>query len=69
MGHVFTVTANQRPEEILESTTDVEQWRLEVERVAPQLKVTVRMDNRDWRNHLEQMHSYRLQLSKHSDYD
>ena len=27
--------------------------------MAPQLKVTVRVDNRDWRTHLEQMHSYR----------
>ena len=36
--------------------------RLEVEKVAPQLKVTVRVDNRDWRNHLEQMHTYRLDM-------
>ena len=31
----------------------------QVERVAPQLKVTVRVDSRDWRSHLEQMHTYR----------
>lgn len=37
---------SQRPEEILESTTDAEEWRMEVEKVAPQLKVTVRVDNR-----------------------
>jgi estrogen-related receptor beta like 1 len=49
----------QRPEEILQSTTDAEEWNLEVERVAPQLKVTVRVDARDWRTHLEQMHNYR----------
>ena len=54
-----TMAASQRPEEILESNTDAEEWRLEVERVAPQLKVTVRVDNRDWRTHLDQMHSYR----------
>jgi estrogen-related receptor beta like 1 len=29
----------QRPDEILQSTTDAEAWNLEVERVAPQLKV------------------------------
>ena len=29
----------QRPEEILQSNTDAEAWNLEVERVAPQLKV------------------------------
>jgi hypothetical protein len=43
------------PEEILQSTTDAEEWHLEVERVAPQLKVTVRVDARDWRTHLEQV--------------
>ena len=84
-------TLPQRPEEILQSTTDSEAWNLEVERVAPQLKViykrmyaceiiyfcssfpiplnlnnisfqpqvTVKVDARDWRSHLEQMHTYR----------
>ena len=32
-------TLPQRPEEILQSNTDSEAWNLEVERVAPQLKV------------------------------
>jgi estrogen-related receptor beta like 1 len=32
----------QRPEEVMESNTNVEEWRLEVERVLPHLKVTVR---------------------------
>ncbi|XP_023321011.1 intraflagellar transport protein 57 homolog [Eurytemora carolleeae] len=50
---------HERPEQIMESSTDAEQWKLEVERVAPQLKVTVRVDARDWRSHLEQMHEYR----------
>ena len=35
MGHMVS----QKPEEILKSNTDVEAWNLEVERVAPQLKV------------------------------
>lgn len=48
-----------KPEEILESTTDAADWRLEVERVTPQLKVTIRTDNKDWRVHLEQMHQHR----------
>ena len=30
---------HERPEQIMESSTDAEQWKLEVERVAPQLKV------------------------------
>ena len=32
----------QRPEEVMESNTNIEDWRLEVERVLPHLKVTVR---------------------------
>ena len=57
-------TSAQRPEEILESTTDAEEWRMEVEKVAPPLKGTVRVDNRDWRTHLEQMHSYRTGIEE-----
>merc|ERR1712012_104471 len=48
-----------RPDHIMESNTDSEQWKLEVERVAPSLKITVKNDTRDWRIHLEQMHQYR----------
>uniref|UniRef100_T1J408 Intraflagellar transport protein 57 homolog n=1 Tax=Strigamia maritima TaxID=126957 RepID=T1J408_STRMM len=49
----------KKVEEILESTTDTTEWRLEVERVLPQLKVTIRNDNKDWHNHVEQMHNYK----------
>uniref|UniRef100_A0A1Y1MR29 Intraflagellar transport protein 57 homolog n=1 Tax=Photinus pyralis TaxID=7054 RepID=A0A1Y1MR29_PHOPY len=38
---------------------DVEAWKLELERVLPYLKVTIKNDNRDWRAHFEQMKSYR----------
>jgi Intra-flagellar transport protein 57. len=38
---------------------DEDQWRLEVERVQPRLKVTVRNDARDWRSNLEQIKQYR----------
>lgn len=34
---------------------DTENWRLELERVLPQLKVVIRTDPRDWRAHLEQI--------------
>ena len=30
----------------MESTTDAADWKLEVERVLPQLKVTIRTDNK-----------------------
>eukprot|EP00095_Tigriopus_kingsejongensis_P002763 maker-scaffold845_size89356-snap-gene-0.15 protein:Tk02763 transcript:maker-scaffold845_size89356-snap-gene-0.15-mRNA-1 annotation:"intraflagellar transport protein 57 homolog" len=59
MNSALPMGVSQRPEDILESTTDLDEWKLEVERVAPQLKITVRSDNRDWRAHLEQMHTYR----------
>ncbi|XP_059828317.1 intraflagellar transport protein 57 homolog isoform X1 [Hypanus sabinus] len=48
-----------KPEEILESTTDIAEWNLEVERVLPQLKVTIRTDNKDWRVHVDQMHQHK----------
>lgn len=50
-------TAKQ--EEILQSTIDAAEWNLEVERVLPQLKVTVRTDNKDWRIHVDQMHQHK----------
>ncbi|XP_038277306.1 intraflagellar transport protein 57 homolog isoform X6 [Dermochelys coriacea] len=48
-----------KQEEILESTTDAAEWNLEVERVLPQLKVTIRTDNKDWRIHIDQMHQHK----------
>ena len=53
-----------RPDDIMESNTDTEQWRLEVERVAPGLKITVKTDSRDWRSHLDQMHQYRAGIDE-----
>ena len=46
-----------KPEEILESNTDATEWKLEVERVLPQIKVMIKSDHKDWRTHIEQMHS------------
>lgn len=51
--------AASRPDHILESSVDAAEWSLEVERVLPQLKVTIRTDNKDWRIHVEQMHQHR----------
>lgn len=53
------VHSSLKPEEILESTVNPAEWNLEVERVIPQLKVTVRTDNKDWRIHVDQMHQHR----------
>lgn len=50
---------SSKPDVILESNTDAAEWNLEVERVLPQLKVTIRTDNKDWRIHVDQMHQHR----------
>nr|XP_057924788.1 intraflagellar transport protein 57 homolog isoform X2 [Doryrhamphus excisus] len=47
-----------KPDNILQSTVDVAAWNLEVERVLPLLKVTIRTDNKDWRIHVDQMHQH-----------
>lgn len=36
---------------------DPMQWKLDVERVAPKLRITLAADLRDWRQHLEAAHS------------
>lgn len=40
-----------RPEKILESETDSAEWSLEVERVLPQLKVTIQSDIKVHKSH------------------
>lgn len=50
--------SGSRPAVVLESDVDAAEWNLEVERVLPQLKVTIRTDNKDWRVHLDQMHQH-----------
>ena len=37
---------SSKPEVIMESNTDSAEWKLEVERVLPQLKLTIRADNK-----------------------
>ncbi|KAJ8316077.1 hypothetical protein KUTeg_006091 [Tegillarca granosa] len=56
---MMQIQEGSKPEEILESTTDAADWKLEVERVLPQLKVTIRPDNKDWRIHVDQMHQHK----------
>ncbi|KAG5444693.1 Intraflagellar transport protein 57 [Clonorchis sinensis] len=47
---------------VLESKTDPTDWQLEVERVLPQLRVTIRSDAKDWRSHLEEMRRYQSEI-------
>lgn len=44
------------------TNVDQEAWKLELERVLPQLKVTIRNDNRDWRGRLDQMKNYQQSI-------
>ncbi|KYN10931.1 Intraflagellar transport protein 57 like protein [Trachymyrmex cornetzi] len=53
----------QKLDSILESTTNREEWQLELEKVLPRLKVTVKTDSRDWRAHLEQMKQLRTNIT------
>lgn len=53
-----------KPEEIMESTVDTDEWKLEVEKILPQLKVTLRPDAKDWRSHIEQMHQHRKEIGE-----
>jgi len=53
-----------KPESMLESNIDVNEWKLEIERVLPLLKVHIRADNKDWRNHYEQMQQYSNGISQ-----
>jgi len=43
---------------ILESKVDASKWKMELERVAPSLRVTVAADTKDWRTHLEHAHTH-----------
>merc|ERR1711879_715805 len=42
----------------MEATIDPQQWALELERVAPRLKVAITADSKEWREHLVQTKSY-----------
>ncbi|XP_076250955.1 intraflagellar transport protein 57 homolog [Rhynchophorus ferrugineus] len=48
----------------LKNHVDEESWKLEVERVLPMLKVTIKNENRDWRSHLEQMKNYETSINE-----
>ncbi|XP_053981043.1 intraflagellar transport protein 57 homolog [Hylaeus volcanicus] len=54
---------SQKLDDILQSKTNREEWQLELERVLPQLKVTVKTDSRDWRSHIDQMKQFHTNIS------
>ena len=42
---------------------DPADWRLEVERVAPRLKITLASNARDWRSHLDDAHKHSSEIN------
>ena len=44
-----------RPAVSTKPAVDPTQWKLEVERAAPLLKIHITNDNKDWRVHLDQI--------------
>lgn len=63
--HVRDLETKSKPqlqERDFSSNIDQEAWKLELERVLPQLKVTIRNDNRDWRGRLDQMKNYQQSI-------
>jgi len=46
---------NNRPAVSTNPTVDPTQWKLEVEKAAPLLKIHITNDNKDWRVHLDQI--------------
>ncbi|CAH8569616.1 unnamed protein product [Schistosoma turkestanicum] len=47
---------------VLECSTDPADWKLEVERILPQLRVNVHSDIKDWRTHLDQMKKLKMEI-------
>ncbi|XP_017771534.1 PREDICTED: intraflagellar transport protein 57 homolog isoform X2 [Nicrophorus vespilloides] len=65
--YVFNVdAAPAKKSEVFEINTNIneEEWKLELERVLPQLKVTISNSSRDWRSHLDQMKQYRTTIDQ-----
>ncbi|KAL9965679.1 hypothetical protein ACROYT_G029517 [Oculina patagonica] len=56
------IADSSKPDSVMESTTDAAEWKLEVERVLPLLKVHIRTDNKDWRTHYEQMQQHSKEI-------
>jgi len=48
----------------IESQVDAAEWKLELERVAPRLKVASAADAKDWRSHLESAHRHQGEIAR-----
>lgn len=61
------VNLDERNGELDARMTDHQEWRLELERVLPHLKVFVKADARDWRTHISQMEAFRATIDEVSE--
>ncbi|XP_065222804.1 intraflagellar transport protein 57 homolog [Planococcus citri] len=55
---------SRKADEVLQTNITNDEWQLEVERVLPSLKLTIKTDNKDWRGHLEQIKTYRTTINE-----
>ncbi|KAJ3172948.1 Intraflagellar transport protein 57 [Geranomyces variabilis] len=55
--------ARTKAEDALPKKVDLTEWRLEVERVTPLLRVQIPNDNKDWRIHVENMRHHQNLIS------
>ncbi|KAI5709579.1 hypothetical protein M8J75_001397 [Diaphorina citri] len=62
MNNISFQDSSSKPDHVLESNVDETEWRLEVERVLPLLRVTLKSDTRDWRSHLDQIRSHKQKM-------
>jgi estrogen-related receptor beta like 1 len=49
---------------LLAPQIDPTAWRLEVERVAPKLRILLNADAKDWRSHLEEVQQHSKVLTR-----
>ncbi|XP_077563629.1 intraflagellar transport protein 57 homolog [Haemaphysalis longicornis] len=63
-GRMVGPSQPSKPEDILRSSVDSAEWKMEVERVLPLLRVTIQPDAKDWRGHLELIHQQRKELDE-----
>nr|CAG4643386.1 EOG090X0ADS [Ilyocryptus agilis] len=59
----ITPHVNQMRAEVMESNTDADVWKAEVERVIPRLKLALQPDSKDWRSRLEFLYKYSNSVS------
>ncbi|MEW5304574.1 MAG: hypothetical protein WDW36_007176 [Sanguina aurantia] len=54
---------DQADKQMLVSKVDPALWRVELERVAPKLRITLAADSKDWRSHLDEAHQHHQAIS------